>query len=54
MIMSDETNKDTKPKGQSQALRDSIVQRLRAHDAAVRSTLSTEEKPKSTAKPKDQ
>jgi len=40
--MTDEKAPDVKWTPKDNSLRDSIVMRLKAHDAAVRSTLSTE------------
>jgi len=42
MIMKINEKPTKKPVQKNEELRDSIVQRLKAHDAAIRSTLSTD------------
>ncbi|MDE0984845.1 MAG: hypothetical protein OSA52_09355 [Yoonia sp.] len=48
--MKNEKTPDGKATHKPQGLRDSIVMRLKAHDAAVRYTLSDEAKPKKDTK----
>ncbi|MFT5650863.1 MAG: hypothetical protein ACJAXK_002512 [Yoonia sp.] len=50
MLMANEKTPDGKVTYKSQGLRDSIVMRLKAHDATVRSTSSDDVKPKTDTK----
>ncbi|MCO4848616.1 MAG: hypothetical protein KC448_11675 [Yoonia sp.] len=50
MLMTNEKTPNGKATHKPQGLRDSIVMRLKAHDAAVRATLSDEAKPKTDTK----
>lgn len=52
MIMMDNEKTSKKPAKSIEALRQSIVERLKAHDAAIRSAVS--ETPQKTATPKNQ
>jgi hypothetical protein len=50
MLMTNEKTPNGKATHKPSGLRDSIVMRLKAHDAAVNSTLSDDEKPKADTK----